>query len=71
MRCHSQPTRVLLPTMASHKKDLIRLLYEKGALDLTVSCWNANMAGERIISCSICANCIERNKYINKVRGKK
>ncbi|OGE64466.1 hypothetical protein A3I48_03175 [Candidatus Daviesbacteria bacterium RIFCSPLOWO2_02_FULL_36_7] len=70
-RSFLQPTRVLLPTMASHKKDLIRLLYEKGALDLTVSCWNANMAGERIISCSICANCIERNKYINKVRGKK
>lgn len=69
-RSFLQPTRVLLPTMASHKKDLIRLLYEKGALDLTVSCWNAQVLEDRVISCHQCANCQERNQFTAEI-GKK
>lgn len=69
-RSFLQPTRVLLPTMAFYKKDLIRLLYEKGALDLTVSCWNAQLSGDRVISCNTCANCQERNQFTAEI-GKK
>lgn len=69
-RSFLQPTRVLLPTMASHKKDLIRLLYEKGALDLTVSCWNAQVSEDRVVSCNQCANCQERNQFTAEI-GKK
>lgn len=69
-RSFLQPTRVLLPTMAMGKKDLIELLYKKGALDLTVSCWNAQVTEDRVVSCHLCANCQERNQFIEQI-GKK
>ncbi|MBU0999992.1 7-cyano-7-deazaguanine synthase [Patescibacteria group bacterium] len=69
-RSFLQPTRVLLPTMARGKQDLTKLLYQRGVLDLTVSCWNAKMAEGRVVSCQECANCVERNKYINELREK-
>lgn len=70
-RSFLQPTRVLLPTMAMNKKGLIRLLYEKGALDLTVSCWNARLEGEQVLACNQCTNCQERNQHITDLGGKK
>lgn len=66
-----QPMEVFLPTKSMHKKDLIRLLYDSGDLDLTVSCWNALLENQRVLSCHQCANCRERDRLVEALKEKK
>lgn len=57
-----RPMAVFLPLMSLTKKEVLKLLGDKKALDLTVSCWNAKLQHGQIISCRRCANCVEREK---------
>jgi len=66
-----QPMEVFLPIKAMNKKRLIQILYDSGHLDLTVSCWNAQLENQRILSCHQCANCIERDSYIKELKKQK
>lgn len=58
-----QPMHVYMPTLNMHKKDLVKLLDEENVLKNTVSCWNAKIKKGKIIACSQCANCIERQNF--------
>jgi 7-cyano-7-deazaguanine synthase len=66
-----QPMEVFLPIKSMHKKGLIKLLHDSGCLDLTVSCWNAQLENQQILSCHQCANCRERDSYIESLRRQK
>lgn len=59
-----RPMRVFLPLMNISKKDVLKMLQERQVLDLTVSCWNAKLKNNRVISCRRCANCLEREKCL-------
>jgi len=66
-----QPMEVFLPIKTMNKRQLIQLLHSKGCLDLTVSCWNARLENDRVVSCHQCANCLERDDYIKSLKEKK
>jgi len=55
-----QPMHVFMPTANFHKKELIDLLKKENVLQQTVSCWNAIIKNNAIISCGKCVNCLER-----------
>lgn len=65
-----QPMKVFLPTISLNKKELIKLLYDSGYLDLTVSCWNAQLKNRQILSCHRCTNCLERDGFIKELKNK-
>lgn len=67
----SQPMEVFLPIKGMNKKQLAKLLYDSGHLDLTVSCWNAQLENKQLISCHQCANCRERDSYIESLKEQK
>lgn len=66
-----QSMQVFLPTKSMNKRELIKLLYDSGHLDLTVSCWNARLENQRVLSCHQCANCLERDGYVKELRKQK
>lgn len=66
-----QPMQVFLPTRSMNKKELIKLLYDSGYLNLTVSCWNAQLKNRQVLSCHQCANCLERDGFIKEVEKQK
>lgn len=63
-----QPIQVFLPTKSMNKRELIKLLYDSGYLDLTVSCWNARLENQKVLSCHQCANCVERDSYVKALK---
>lgn len=63
----SRPMKVFTPIMSMTKKDVLKYLLEKDALELTVSCWNAKVEGEIVVSCHECANCRERDENLRKL----
>jgi len=63
-----RPMKVFLPACSLTKKDLIRLLIKEKVLFYTVSCWNAELKDNQIISCKKCANCLEREKFIKEIQ---
>ena len=63
-----QPIEVFMPIKEAHKADLMKMLDEKGLLDLTTSCWNAKITGGNVRSCNKCSNCLERNSLIKKFK---
>lgn len=63
----SRPMNVFTPIMSMTKKDVLKYLLDKNALELTVSCWNAIIEGEVVVSCHECANCIERDKNLRSL----
>jgi len=63
-----QPMQVFLPTRSMTKRELIQKLTNAGFIDLTVSCWNAKVEKNKIISCHECANCLKREKGINELK---
>lgn len=63
-----QPMEVLLPARSMTKKELLKRLADAGILDLTVSCWNARIEENKIVSCHECANCQEREKNIAELK---
>ncbi|MBC7567000.1 MAG: 7-cyano-7-deazaguanine synthase [Pedobacter sp.] len=58
----SRPMEVFMPTRSKNKIDLLRFLRSRGVLESTVSCWNASLESEQIVTCDACANCIERSR---------
>lgn len=66
-----QPMEVFLPTKSMHKRELIKILYDSGDLDLTVSCWNAQLENQQVLSCHQCANCRERDSLVEALKEKK
>lgn len=66
-----QPMEVFLPIKSMHKRELIKLLYDFGHLDLTVSCWNAQLENQRVLSCHQCANCRERDSFVESLKESK
>jgi len=66
-----QPMEVFLPIKSMDKRKLIKLLHESGHLDLTVSCWNAQLENQQLISCHQCANCRERDSFVELLKEKK
>lgn len=63
----SRPLDVHLPLAQMTKADVLRYLNDRSFLDLTVSCWNATLAGSTIQTCHACANCIEREKNLRGI----
>lgn len=61
-----QPMKVMMPTASWHKKDLIALLQKKKVIQHTLSCWNAKFKEGKVVVCHECANCKEREEFINK-----
>lgn len=62
-----RPMEVFLPIKAMNKKGLLKLLYESGYLDLTVSCWNATLENNQVTTCHNCANCKEREENLSGI----
>lgn len=62
-----RPMEVFLPTRAKTKRELIDFLHTSNFLDKTVSCWNAELDGDAIITCSECANCQERDSLAKEL----
>lgn len=63
----SRPMKVFTPIMSMTKKDVLRYLLDHNALELTVSCWNARVEGEIVVSCHECANCKERDESLREL----
>jgi len=61
----SRPMEVFTPLKSMTKLDVLRYLVEHDVLQYTVSCWNAKVLNETVVSCNECANCIERNKNLH------
>lgn len=62
-----RPIRVFMPARTKTKMELIRLLGKHHLVDLTTSCWNAKLDGDKITECHICANCLEKQSFLNKL----
>jgi len=62
-----QPIEVFMPIKEAHKADLMKMLDERGFLNLTTSCWNAKLANGNVKSCNKCSNCLERNSLIKNI----
>ncbi|MFZ2024901.1 MAG: 7-cyano-7-deazaguanine synthase [Microgenomates group bacterium] len=57
----SRQMDVYTPLQNADKRKVLEILAERGAIDLTVSCWNAHVEDSKIVICGTCANCEERN----------
>jgi len=50
------------------KLGVLKYLLENNALGKTVSCWNASLKNDVVSICHTCANCIERDANLRKLR---
>lgn len=63
----SRPMDVHLPLAQMSKMDVLRYLHNQGFLELTVSCWNAQLENDVIRTCHECANCLEREENLRGI----
>jgi len=63
----SRPMEMFLPIKSETKESVFRILFERGIVDLTVSCWNATVANNQVVTCHNCANCVEREKNLSGI----
>ena len=57
----SRPMPVDTPLKSLTKKEVLKYLLAQGAIDLTVSCWNAQLEDRVVQACHRCTNCQERD----------
>lgn len=63
-----RPIKVFMPAKAKTKLELVNLLNQANLLSMTTSCWNAKLNGNKVKECHVCANCIEKQKFLDLLK---
>ena len=59
--------KVLLPIKHLSKQQILKIVRDRGLLDLSVSCWNAKLQDGEVITCENCVNCTEKNAALKEM----
>jgi len=62
-----RPLKVFMPAKAKTKLDLMKILKKENLLSSTTSCWNAKLVNKKLVECHHCANCLEKQSFIDKL----